>query len=174
MADEPATVVWLANFCALEWHPWTSPTSNPHEPSYALIDLDRGEETTGEELLTLARLHRTALEHVEVRGYPKITGRGGLQIWIPVVTGYSFDDTRHWVRTLSRAVGGVAKNLISWKWEVADRAGKARLDYTQNAMKQDAGGSVQSPCRCRGDGVCADHVGRAGRSGAGPRDVHHS
>ena len=46
-------------------------------PTYALIDLDPGTETTWDELLVLARLHRTALEHLGVRGYPKVTGQRG-------------------------------------------------------------------------------------------------
>jgi bifunctional non-homologous end joining protein LigD len=84
----------------------------------------------------LARLHRTALEHVGVEGFPKVTGRRGLQIWVPVVRGPSFDETRAWVETLSRTVGAVVPELVSWKWEVKARGGKARLDYTQNAINR--------------------------------------
>ncbi|HET9423192.1 MAG TPA: DNA polymerase ligase N-terminal domain-containing protein [Nocardioides sp.] len=136
VADEPAALVWVANFGALEWHPWTSRTTAPHEPTYALIDLDPGERTSWEDLLTLARLHRTALEHVGAVGRPKVTGRRGIQIWVPVVTGYSFADTRAWVEQLSRTVGQVVPELVSWKWEVKQRKGLARLDYTQNAINK--------------------------------------
>ncbi|ABL82358.1 MULTISPECIES: DNA primase-like protein [unclassified Nocardioides] len=134
--DEPAALVWAANFGALEWHPWTSRTGRPHEPTYALIDLDPGERTRWADLLVLARLHRTALEHVGVTARPKVTGRRGIQVWIPVVPGYTFDDTRAWVETLSRTVGKVVPELVSWKWEVKQRKGLARLDYTQNAINK--------------------------------------
>jgi bifunctional non-homologous end joining protein LigD len=134
--DEPAALVWVANFGALEWHPWTSRTTSPHEPTYALVDLDPGEETSWEDLLVLARLHRTALDHLGVTARPKVTGRRGIQIWIPIVEGYSFDDTRQWVETLSRTVGKVVPELVSWKWEVKERRGLARLDYTQNAINK--------------------------------------
>lgn len=97
VADEPAALVWAANFGALEWHPWTSRTRAMHEPTYALIDLDPGERTSWEALLALARLHRTALDHLGVLARPKVTGKRGIQIWIPVRAGYSFDDTRAWV-----------------------------------------------------------------------------
>ena len=136
VADEPAALVWVANFGCLEWHPWTSRTEAMHEPTYALIDLDPGERTSWEDLLTLARLHRTALDHVGVLGRPKVTGRRGIQIWIPVAPGYSFDDTRAWVERLSRTVGKVVPELVSWKWEVKQRKGLARLDYTQNAINK--------------------------------------
>ena len=67
---------------------------------------------------------------------PKVTGRRGIQIWIPIPVGPSFDETRAWVEQLSRAVGAVVPELVSWKWQVDDRSGLARLDYTQNAINK--------------------------------------
>jgi bifunctional non-homologous end joining protein LigD len=136
VADEPAALVWAANFGALEWHPWTSRTDAPERPTYALVDLDPGSRTTWADLLTLARLHRTALDHLGVVARPKVTGRRGIQIWIPIAAGYTFDETRAWVEQLSRTVGQVVPELVSWKWEVKARGGLARLDYTQNAINK--------------------------------------
>jgi bifunctional non-homologous end joining protein LigD len=132
VVDEPAALVWAANFGALEWHAWTARTDQPDQPDYALIDIDPGETTSWADILVLARLHRTALEHLGVRGQPKLTGRRGLQIWIPVARGPSFADTRAWVEQLSKAIGAVVPDLVSWKWDVRERGGRARLDYTQN------------------------------------------
>jgi bifunctional non-homologous end joining protein LigD len=134
--DEPAALLWAANFGALEWHPWTSRTEEPQCPTYALFDLDPGEDTTWEEILVLARLHRTAFEKLEVRAQPKVTGRRGIQIWVPIRRGPSFDDTRAWVEAVSRTVGAVVPELVSWKWHRSDRRGLARLDYTQNAINK--------------------------------------
>ena len=133
VVDEPAALVWAANFGALEWHAWTAPTDRPDEPSYALIDIDPGTETSWEDVLVLARLHRAGLEHLGVLARPKLTGRRGVQIWIPVAPGLSFEYTRTWVEQLSKSVASVVPDLVSWKWDVRDRAGRARLDYTQNA-----------------------------------------
>ena len=132
VVDEPAALVWAANFGALEWHAWTARTDQPDQPDYALIDIDPGTATCWEDVLVLARLHRTALEHLGVRGQPKVTGRRGIQIWIPVARGPSFADTRAWVEQLSKAIGAVVPELVSWKWDVRERGGLARLDYTQN------------------------------------------
>ena len=136
VVDEPAALVWAANFGALEWHAWTSRTDRPDRPTYALIDIDPGEATSWSDVLVLARLHRTALEHLGVTAAAKVTGRRGIQIWVPVRRGPSFEETRAWVETLSRAVTGVVPELVSWKWEVRDRGGQARLDYTQNAINK--------------------------------------
>jgi len=132
VADEPAALVWAANFGALEWHAWTARTESQRLPSYALIDIDPGSATSWEDVLLLARLHRTALEHLRVRAQPKVTGRRGIQIWVPIAPGPGFDETRAWAEQLSRAIGAVVPDLVSWKWDVRERAGLARLDYTQN------------------------------------------
>ncbi|HST65818.1 MAG TPA: DNA polymerase ligase N-terminal domain-containing protein [Mycobacteriales bacterium] len=136
VVDEPAALVWAANFGALEWHAWTSKTDAPQQPTYALIDLDPGPATAFADILTLARLHRAALAHLGVRAQPKLTGRRGIQIWIPIARGPSFAETRAWVEQLSRAVGAVVPELVSWQWTVRDRGGQARLDYTQNAINK--------------------------------------
>ena len=155
VVDEPAALVWAANFGALEWHAWTAPTDRPDQPSYALIDIDPGTETSWEDVLVLARLHRAGLEHLGVLARPKLTGRRGVQIWIPVAPGLSFEDTRTWVEQLSKSVASVVPDLVSWKWDVRDRAGRARLDYTQNAShktlvapyspRAEAGGPISAP-----------------------------
>ncbi|HEX3425016.1 MAG TPA: DNA polymerase ligase N-terminal domain-containing protein [Acidimicrobiales bacterium] len=136
VVDEPAALVWAANFGALEWHAWTSLTDQPHQPTYALIDLDPGDATTWDDLLVLARLHRTALEHLGVRAQPKVTGQRGIQIWIPIERGPSFAETRAWTEQLSKTIGAVVPDLVSWKWQVNERRGRARLDYTQNAINK--------------------------------------
>lgn len=136
VVDEPAALVWAANFGALEWHAWTSRIDQPDRPTYALIDLDPGEATTWDDVLVLARLHRTALEHLGVTARAKVTGRRGIQIWVPIELGPDFDATRYWVEELSKSVGSVVPDLVSWKWQVNERRGLARLDYTQNAINK--------------------------------------
>jgi bifunctional non-homologous end joining protein LigD len=136
VVDEPAALVWAANFGALEWHAWTSLTDQPHRPTYALIDLDPGETTSWQDLLVLARLHRTAFEHLGLCARAKVTGRRGIQIWVPIARGPDFAATRAWVERLSRTVGAVVPELLSWKWQVDERGGLARLDYTQNAVNK--------------------------------------
>ena len=67
---------------------------------------------------------------------PKVTGKRGIQIWIPVARGLAFSDTSAWVEGLSRAVGATVPDLVSWAWHTKERKGKARLDYTQNAINK--------------------------------------
>lgn len=136
VVDRLATLAWLAQEAAVELHPWTSPTAAPDRPSYALIDIDPGSKTTWEEVLVLARLYRAALEHLGVRAVPKVSGQRGIQVWVPVKPIYHFSDTRDWVERLSRAVAATVPDLVSWQWSKRERQGRARLDYTQNAVNK--------------------------------------
>jgi bifunctional non-homologous end joining protein LigD len=136
VVDSAPALAWLANHAAVELHPWTSRLPDVRRPAYALIDLDPGEKTTWDELVTLARLHRTALEHLGVRGYPKTSGQRGLQVWVPIEPGPTFGETRAWVEALSRTVAGVVGDIVSGAWEKQARGGRARLDYTQNAINK--------------------------------------
>ncbi|HEX9044905.1 MAG TPA: DNA ligase D, partial [Candidatus Limnocylindrales bacterium] len=155
LADGIAALCWLGNQAAFEIHAWTTTIHDLEHPSYALIDIDPGTKTTWEETLTLARLYRTALDHLGVRGWPKVTGRRGIQVWIPVEPRYTYAETSAWVEGVSRAVGAAAPGLVSWEWSVSARGGRARLDYTQNspiktlvapyAVRPGPGGPVSAP-----------------------------
>jgi bifunctional non-homologous end joining protein LigD len=134
--DSPAALAWAANFGAIELHPWTSTISAPHQPTWAMVDIDPGEDSTFDDVLVLARLHRAAFDHMGMQAGPKVTGKRGIQIWVPVSDGYTFDDTRRWVEKLSRMIGDTVPDMVSWEWEVAKRKGRTRLDFTQNAINK--------------------------------------
>ncbi len=74
----------------------------------------------------LAGLFRTALEHLDLQGGPVVTGRGGIDIWIPV-SGGSFDRTRQWVEQLTTAIAASASELVGGD-------GAVTLDASRNAV----------------------------------------
>ncbi|MGP4020673.1 non-homologous end-joining DNA ligase [Saccharopolyspora sp. 5N708] len=131
-----AALAWLANYAALELHAWTSRASDVEHPTWALFDIDPGTNTTFDEVLVLARLHRTAMEHLGVESRPKVTGQRGIQIWVPVEPRYTYAETRAWVEKVSKAVGSTVPELVSWAWTRTERRGLARLDYTQNVINK--------------------------------------
>jgi bifunctional non-homologous end joining protein LigD len=156
IADRVASLCWLGNQAAFEIHGWTGKLPEPWRPTFALVDIDPGEKTTWDETVAIARLYRTAFQHLGVRAYPKLTGKRGIQAWVPIVQGkYTFEDTSRWVERVSRAVGQMVPDLVSWEWATAKRGGKARLDYTQNqpiktlvapyAVRPAAGAPVSAP-----------------------------
>jgi bifunctional non-homologous end joining protein LigD len=136
VVDSVAALVWMANFGAVELHGWTSAVPEVQRPTWALIDIDPGEATSFDDAVLLARLYRTALEHLGVTAMPKVTGQRGIQIWAPITPGPSFEQTRGWVEKVSRAVGATVPELVSWEWHKDRRRGLARLDFTQNAINK--------------------------------------
>ncbi len=136
VVDSPASLAWVANYGAIEVHPWTSRAKTPHKPTWAMIDIDPGEDTSFEDVVLVAGLHRTAMEHLALKAMPKVSGQRGLQIWVPIEERYTFDQTRAWVEKLSRTIGQSVLDLVSWEWGVSKRSGKLRLDFTQNAINK--------------------------------------
>jgi len=136
VVDSPPALVWMANYGAVELHPWTSRIPDVHKPTWAYIDIDPGPRTSFDDILVLARLYRAALDHLGVEARPKVSGQRGVQIWVPVAPIYTFEDTRTWVESVSRAIGQTVPDLVSWRWHKEEREGRARLDYTQNAINK--------------------------------------
>ncbi len=163
VVDEPAALVWAANFGALEWHAWTSTVDHPHRPTYALIDLDPGDNTRWEDLLVLAGLHRTAFEHLGVVARPKLSGRRGIQI---LGAGRGRARLR---RNAGLGRAAVAEHRRrrsrSCQLEMAGQraAGSCPAGLHPERHQQDSGRALQPPSRSRRAGVSADRLGRAGR-----------
>ena len=172
VAEEVAALCWLGNQAAFEVHAWTGRLPDVERPTFALVDIDPGEKTTWDETLELARLYRAAFEHLGVRAYPKLTGKRGIQAWLPIEPKYGFHDTSDWVERLSRAIGAMVPDLVSWEWAKSQRKGRARLDYTQNTYIK----TLVAPYAVRpvpgARGLGADRLGGARRPVAPPELVH--
>ncbi|NUS53209.1 MAG: ATP-dependent DNA ligase, partial [Nocardioidaceae bacterium] len=63
------------------------------------------------EVLTVARLCRTALDHNGLTAGPQVTGRGGVQVWVPVRHGPTAEQVRAWVDRLAGVVGQVLPDV---------------------------------------------------------------
>ncbi len=142
-------------------------SQEPWMPTFALIDIDPGTKTTWDETLVLARLYRTALEHLGVRAYPKLTGSRGIQAWIPIERGrYEYATRRAWVEKLSRAIGGTVPRprVVGVGEGRSRRQGAPRLHPERG--DQDARGAVRGPAAAGRPGLRADPLGGARRPDA--------
>ena len=105
-------------------------------PDYALIDIDPGKKTTWDDVVTLARLYRAALQHLNVTACPRsqasAASRSGSRS--------SAAATRTRDERLGRgAVAGGRRDRAQarlWDWAKSSRGGLARLDFTQNAVNK--------------------------------------
>ena len=86
-------------------------------------------------MLTLARLHRTAFEHLGLSAPAEGDRARGIQIWVPIAPGTTSRDPRVGPGAV-RADRRLVPDLVSWQWQRRERGGLARLDYTQNAVNK--------------------------------------
>jgi bifunctional non-homologous end joining protein LigD len=91
--SEPAALVWAAGVDALEWH----------VPADGAAVIDLGNATWADQLI-LARLYRTAFEHLGVTARAKVSQK--IEIWVPA-TG----DATGWIRDLARSIAAVVPEL---------------------------------------------------------------
>ena len=137
VADEPAALVWAANFGALEWHPWTSRTDGAARADVRPGRPRPGQRTTWDDLLD------AGAAAPDGAGPPRRDGpaEGDRQARHP-----DLDPDRRPATPSTRPAPGSSScpgrsarsvpELVSWKWEVKARGGLARLDYTQNAINK--------------------------------------
>jgi bifunctional non-homologous end joining protein LigD len=133
---EPATLGWLANAGVVDLHPWHSRVDAPDQPDWAVFDLDPFEPASFDDVRDIARLVKAALDHLGLRGLLKTSGQTGLQIYVPLRRGPDYARVRGWVEEVARAIGRVEPDRISWEWAVSRRAGRIRIDYTQNIINK--------------------------------------
>ena len=136
VVNELATLAWVANAGVVDLHPWHSRIDAPDQPDWAVFDLDPFEPATFRDVVYIAKLVKAALDHYTLRGVIKTSGQTGLQIYVPFRRGPSYEQVRGWVEEVGRAIGQVARNLITWDWTVSNRGGKIRIDYTQNIINK--------------------------------------
>jgi bifunctional non-homologous end joining protein LigD len=137
---EVATLAWVANAGSIDMHPWHSRYDAPHQPDWAVFDLDPFEPATFADVVDIAKLVKAALDHYGLHSVLKTSGQTGLQIYVPIRRGPDYDTVRHWVEEVARAIGRVVPERISWDWAVSKRTGKLRIDYTQNIVNKTLAG----------------------------------
>ena len=136
VVNELATLAWVANAGVVDLHPWHSRVDTPDQPDWAVFDLDPFPPATFQDVIDIAKLVKAALDHYRLRGVLKTSGQTGLQIYVPLRRGPSYDEVRKWVEDVGRAIGQVARDRITWDWAVAERSGRIRIDYTQNIINK--------------------------------------
>jgi bifunctional non-homologous end joining protein LigD len=140
LPNEVATIAWVANAGVIDMHPWHSRYDAPHQPDWAVFDLDPFEPATFADVVDVAKLVKAALDHFGLHGVLKTSGQTGLQIYVPIRRGPTYDKVRGWVEAVARDIGRVVPEKITWDWTVSKRTGKLRIDYTQNIVNKTLAG----------------------------------
>jgi len=132
IADEPATLVWLANLACLEVHPWLSNITSLDTPDFAAFDLDPAEGASFDDVRVIARLVKQALESYGLEGFLKTTGATGLHIFVPLRPAWPYDTVKSAVEFVARMVVNAYPEKATVERMVSNRTGKVYIDYLQN------------------------------------------
>ncbi len=164
VADEPATLVWLANLAALEMHvpQWTVSSADPGagrairlpgserrrgEPlaNRVVVDLDPGAGMTVVQCARAALMVASLMAADGMIPVAQTSGSKGMQVYAAVAPCRSAEAAAY-VRGLARLLKQTQPDLFVLTMTVAQRAGRIYVDHSQNAAAK----NTVSPYSLRG------------------------
>jgi bifunctional non-homologous end joining protein LigD len=132
LCEDLPTLVWLANLADLELHPSLSFAADVTSPAILAFDLDPGEPATIVECAEVAVRLRAALTTLGLEAFPKTSGSKGMQVYIPLNTPTSYDQTKPFARALAQVLERAEPDLVVSEMAKARRRGKVFVDWSQN------------------------------------------
>lgn len=157
MAMTPEHLLFVANLGAIEFHPLHSRCGSYDRPDYMVFDLDPFHPAGFAEALVVAHHVRIALETLGLQGLPKTSGATGIQIYVPVGRGHTYDDTRSLAERIGRMILRADPDLVTMEWSVPEREGRVFIDHNMNrrgaslasaySVRPEAAAPVSTPLR---------------------------
>jgi len=133
VADDLATLVWLANLADLEMHTPLARASDIEAPTLVAFDLDPGPPATIVECARVALELREAFAHLGLEAFPKTSGSKGMQVYLPLNTpGVTWDDTKTFAMHLAQLLERRDRELVISDMKRSLRPGKVFVDWSQN------------------------------------------
>ncbi|OYD09667.1 non-homologous end-joining DNA ligase [Paludifilum halophilum] len=130
LQDTP-TLIWLANLACLEFHPSFDYAEQPGYPPEIVFDLDPSVEGF-DRVMETALYTREVLQKMGLDGWVKTSGATGLQVYVPIRSGYTFEDTRRISRLIAEYLTSRYPRLITVERSVSQRGDKVYFDYLQH------------------------------------------
>jgi bifunctional non-homologous end joining protein LigD len=132
LANDLATLVWLANLADLELHTSLSLAKDIERPTTLAFDLDPGPPATIVECAEVALLLRDLFDNWDLESFPKTSGSKGMQIYVPLNTEVTYDDTKPFSKALAELLAKQHPDLVVSSQKKELRGGKVLVDWSQN------------------------------------------
>jgi bifunctional non-homologous end joining protein LigD len=132
LANDLPTLVWLANLADLELHTSLSLAKDLERPTTLAFDLDPGPPATIVECAEVALLLRELFDNWELESFPKTSGSKGMQIYVPLNTKVTYDDTKPFSKALAELLAKQHSKLVVSSQKKELRRGKVLVDWSQN------------------------------------------
>jgi bifunctional non-homologous end joining protein LigD len=133
LADDRATVVWLANLAALELHVPLARAEAHERPTTLVFDLDPGAPATAIECCRVALTLHGMFENLGLQSFVKTSGKKGLQLYVPLNDRkLSFAQTKPFAKAVAELLEQSEPKLIVSRQTKTQREGKVLIDWSQN------------------------------------------
>ena len=132
LANDLATLVWVANLASLELHPSLSLAKDIDCPTMMVFDLDPGPPADMVQCAQVGLWLRAIFEHFGLQSFPKTSGSKGLQIYVPLHTPTNYNKTKPFAHALARLLEEEHPELVVSDMKKALRTGKVLVDWSQN------------------------------------------
>ena len=137
LAEDLATLVWLANLAAIELHTPLARASSPDRPTVLVFDLDPGAPATILECCQVGLLLQGMFEQLGLESFAKTSGSKGLQVYVPLNSAeVSFAETKPFAKTVAELLADAQPDLVVSRMTKARRTGKVLIDWSQNDAKK--------------------------------------
>lgn len=130
------TLVWMINSGVVEINPWLSRCDSLDRPDFAVFDVDPAEGATWQDVVEVAIMVKSLLDLWKLKAYPKVSGKDGIHIYVPIEPKYPYKEVALFVEYASRIIESTYPDRVTLARKVFLRKGRVYLDYPQNARGQ--------------------------------------
>jgi bifunctional non-homologous end joining protein LigD len=132
LANDLATLVWIANLASLELHPSLALASDIERPTMIVFDLDPGPPADIVQCTQVALWVRAIFDHFGLQSFPKTSGSKGMQIYVPLNTKTTYEETKSFARAIAQLLEQEHRDLVVSDMKKAIRTNKVFVDWSQN------------------------------------------
>jgi bifunctional non-homologous end joining protein LigD len=133
VCDGLPTLIWMAQLAAIELHPSLSKGRAPKRPTVVAFDLDPGPPADIVDCSRVALRLREVLGQLELKCFAKTSGSKGMQLYVPLNTKTSYEETRPFGQALAQLIAKQTPDSVLAKMgKKTDRSGKVLIDWYQN------------------------------------------
>jgi bifunctional non-homologous end joining protein LigD len=126
------TLIWIANLASLEIHTTLSTSTSYNSPDLLLFDIDPEPPLTFDDVIDVARVVKDHLEARGIQPFVKTSGKKGVHIVVPLVTGYTFSEVRNFAHGIGKDIARDTPRVVS-EFPRSRDVGTVFIDYLQNA-----------------------------------------
>ena len=137
----------LAQFGAVEFHPWGCRVDQPERPDRIVFDLDPDEGLPWREVVSAAHHVADVLRELGLVPFLKTTGGKGLHVVVPIARRHGWPEVRRFCEAFAKQQAQQAPKRFTANMAKRERRGRIYLDYLRNARSATAVGAYSLRAR---------------------------